>query len=115
MQQFADPAVIIGLLTALGAGTIIQQLLNRRKTSTDVDLSLTAMAREVAAELRQDNQELRSQLDRTEAEVHRLSDRLDAVLDLVAHEKRWARINGHDNAPVLQPLGKVKAYGTPTD
>lgn len=97
MSSFADPAVIIGLLTALGVGTIIQQLLNRRKSRADVDVSLTAMAREVAAELRQDNQELRSELDA-------LRDEIRQVRDLLVREQLWARINDHTDAPVLQPL-----------
>lgn len=97
MQAFTDPAVIIGLLTALGVGTIIQQLLNRRKTKVDVDVSLTAMAREVAAELRQDNQEMRQQLDRLEVEIRE-------IRDLVAREQFWAIENGHHSAPVLLPL-----------
>lgn len=97
MSSFADPAVIIGLLTALGVGTIIQQLLNRRKTRTDVDVSLTAMAREVAAELRQDNQELRGEVDALRDEVAR-------IRSLLVREQVWARINDHTDAPVLQPL-----------
>lgn len=97
MSSFADPAVIIGLLTALGVGTIIQQLLNRRKTRTDVDVSLTAMAREVAAELRQDNQELRGEVDALRSEV-------DRIRSLLVREQMWARINDHTDAPVLQPL-----------
>lgn len=97
MDQFTDPAVIIGLLTALGVGTIIQQLLNRRKSRVDVDVSLTAMAREVAAELRQDNQELRDQLDRVESEIRQ-------IRGLVIREQTWAHLNGHLDAPVLQPV-----------
>lgn len=93
MEAFLNPAVIIGLLTALGAGTIIQQLLTR-------GTSLTAMAREVAAELRQDNQELREQLDRVENELR-------IIRLLIAHETAWATINGHTDAPVLQPVKEI--------
>jgi|SRR5690606_15300085 len=117
-----DPAALISLLMALGAGSALTQVITwltrKKEAGANITSTLTGAAAELVTAIQADNDNLRKEVTaaKTEAtalrsEVKALSERLDRLIPIVAAEKTWAAQalkdleaatgRGYEPAPVL--------------
>lgn len=113
IQDLFNPTVIIALITALGGGTVLQQLINRKQLAqkSDAEIGLTAVAasKEVVAMLHEDNQKLRAEVGELDTKLDEVLKEFRALRDWKWDASRWMRaawndIQAHDPNYPAPPL-----------